>query len=55
MENITTQRLIEVTLKLKEAFHICTGNPYLDTFRSECFKYMNKGIEELAKRGIKIE
>ena len=55
MKDLTTQRLIEITLKVKETFHICTGFPELDLFRSDCFKIMNEGIKELEKRGIKIE
>ncbi|HII94851.1 MAG TPA: hypothetical protein HA367_03835 [Candidatus Methanofastidiosum sp.] len=55
METLTTQKVIEITLKAKEMFTILTGNPNYDELRSRCFQTMNEGIEELKKRGIRIE
>jgi len=55
METLTTQRVIEITLKAKEMFTILIGNPSYAEFRSKCFEVVNEGIKELIKRGIRIE
>ncbi len=55
METLPTSSLIDLTVKLKEVFSLCTGKPELEEYRSNSFKLMNEGIDELKRRGIKYE